>query len=412
MAKTETELTNFRIHRLTQEQYDDLSDANELEANSLYLVDDAKEYVEKQADGSINVGGKKITNLATPTANGDAVPKSYVDTIANARNIKTYTALTQIGLTVGSETIEAIASALPQNSELITVTGGNNNAEIYPATKYGTLRVTKGDEGRINFQYTPKSTNTIYTGVYTNDSTVTQKWTGWDRVVTATDLDNAGGIPIATTAGVGSAYTATVDGITSLTKGAMIVIIPHTVSTSKTVTLNVNSLGAKQIRQKTTYRSDTDIQPAFTSWLASNEPVLLMYDGTYWIQMLGRANAVDIVDKVPISSGGTDATTAKKACENLNAVSYEDKKSGTYTGGNTGTSLTQSGVGKGKGVLIYNTDCMAILSNGGAIYADSSGISFIPAADCRTYENSNGLAFVVTGSKLYAPDVEYHYQVL
>lgn len=120
-----------------------------------------------------------------------------------------------------------------------------------------------------------------------------------------------------TTAGTGAAYTATVNGITSLTAGVSFMMIPHTVSTSKTATLNVNSLGAKTIRRRVSNSTVTTVASVSASWLAANKPVRVTYDGTYWVADLDRPNAADIYGTLPIANGGTGATTAEAARANL-----------------------------------------------------------------------------------------------
>lgn len=147
-------------------------------------------------------------------------------------------------------------------------------------------------------------------------------------------LDSAK-IQVVTTAGTGAAYTATVDGIDSLAKGTMVVIVPHTVSTSTAATLNVNSLGAKAIRQITSYSSGAAVAPASASFLTSGYPVLLMYNGTYWVQLIGRANAADFYGTLAVAKGGTGATDAATARKNLGAVglgSANDYIAGVHIG--------------------------------------------------------------------------------
>ena len=86
-----------------------------------------------------------------------------------------------------------------------------------------------------------------------------------------------------TTAGDGAAYTATVPGITSLTAGVSFIMIPHVVSTSTMPTLNVNGLGAKNIKRRLTSLA-TAAQPGYTAaWLAQGLPFRVIYDGTQWI---------------------------------------------------------------------------------------------------------------------------------
>ena len=94
----------------------------------------------------------------------------------------------------------------------------------------------------------------------------------------------SGGVTTAgTTEGTSEAYSLTIDGITSLTTGLAIILTPHADSTSTTPTLNVNGLGAAQIRRRLSNLS-TVPQPGYAAgWLAAGKPVLLIFDGTYWI---------------------------------------------------------------------------------------------------------------------------------
>ena len=76
--------------------------------------------------GAVDMGGNKITNLAAPTANGDAANRLFVeDTVAAAADnvkavykIKTYTDPTQFGCTNVS-TLNEVYSALPDGSIFI-----------------------------------------------------------------------------------------------------------------------------------------------------------------------------------------------------------------------------------------------------------------------------------------------------
>lgn len=126
-----------------------------------------------------------------------------------------------------------------------------------------------------------------------------------------------------TTAGTGAAYTATVSGITSLTAGVSFIMIPHTNSTTTTPTLNVNSLGAKGIRMRSSSATGTAITAAITAWLASGRPVQVTYNGVYWVTEVTRPAASDLSGTVAIASGGTGATTAAAALTNLGAAASD-----------------------------------------------------------------------------------------
>ena len=135
----------------------------------------------------------------------------------------------------------------------------------------------------------------------------------------------AGGIPVVTTAGDGTAYTATVKGASSLKVGMTVTIIPHAASTSATPTLNVNGLGAKEIRQPVSSSTETSVPGESESWLSAGKPITVMYDGTHWIAQRTRASATGLHGIVPVKSGGTGSDTAEGARANIGAASIEHK---------------------------------------------------------------------------------------
>lgn len=120
-----------------------------------------------------------------------------------------------------------------------------------------------------------------------------------------------------TTGGTGAAYTATVDGITALAAGVSFMMIPHVTSTVVLPTLNVNGLGAKNIRRRVSNSTVTTVASGSANWLYANKPVKVTYDGTYWIADMDRPNATDIYGTLAIDNGGTGASTAEGALENL-----------------------------------------------------------------------------------------------
>ena len=85
-----------------------------------------------------------------------------------------------------------------------------------------------------------------------------------------------------TTAGTGAAYTASVSDLT-LVVGASFVMVPHTVSTTTAPTLDVNSLGAKNIRMRISSSTSATVALPSAAFLAASKPVRMVYDGTYWV---------------------------------------------------------------------------------------------------------------------------------
>ena len=122
---------------------------------------------------------------------------------------------------------------------------------------------------------------------------------------------------VITTSGDGSAYTATVEGVTSLSTGMSFTIIPHVESTETTPTLNVNNLGAKLICRRATSDTNTTTAGLTPYWLKEGKPINIMYDGNSWIADLSKPDAYDIMGIVQIQNGGTGATTAAEARVNL-----------------------------------------------------------------------------------------------
>ena len=129
------------------------------------------------------------------------------------------------------------------------------------------------------------------------------------------DLKN--GVHIVTTGGDGAAYTADVPGITELTAGVNFIMIPHVVSSTTQPTLNVNGLGAKNLRQPLTNNTAATATAALATWLSAGKPVWVKYDGTQWKTDIPRPSASGLYGTVPIDGGGTGATTAQAAAAAL-----------------------------------------------------------------------------------------------
>ena len=130
----------------------------------------------------------------------------------------------------------------------------------------------------------------------------------------------------------GVTYTATVEGITELYNGLEITIIPDTVSTSRSITLNLNGLGAVPIRRPLSFSTfvATSIDADRLYFLSANTPCRLMYHENYtsggiWLMAdKVKVSAQDLYGTVPIESGGTGASTLDGAKENLGISALEE----------------------------------------------------------------------------------------
>ena len=121
-------------------------------------------------------------------------------------------------------------------------------------------------------------------------------------------------VPVVTTEGTGAAYTATLEGVTSLYAGLALIMVPHTTSTSVEPTLNVNGLGDAYIARRASNNTQTTYPGTSASWLKKGMPVLLIYDVDCWV-VTGQSKTIvsDIQGTVGISKGGTGKTNAEQA---------------------------------------------------------------------------------------------------
>lgn len=132
------------------------------------------------------------------------------------------------------------------------------------------------------------------------------------------------GIPaVPATSADGLAYAATVPGVTELTNGLLLTIIPEITSTGTAVTLNVNGLGARYLRLPLSFNNAAMTIPRLETYFTEGRPITVQYDANYanggaW-KTLGkqRTSAQDLYGTVPVEGGGTGAETAAEALKNL-----------------------------------------------------------------------------------------------
>lgn len=126
-----------------------------------------------------------------PTIDAAVTQAKPGGTLDSRLRLSLYTSLEQIGVTVGSETMEAIALALPNDSILEASCGGDNNGaadgSAFPvvsgaALTSGILRVSRiGGYDRVSFDFRVKETaSLLFVGFYSS----ADGWSGWKKVYT------------------------------------------------------------------------------------------------------------------------------------------------------------------------------------------------------------------------------------
>ena len=216
---------------------------------------------------------------------------------------------------------------------------GNNTVRLYdgklldngaaagiPAGKYIDLLIPEAGQGMnrndlIIFQYSQDASTLVESGVFTVLSGTETNGTAADPVLYEEDLltdeatfdqmalwrvpvsganistpvqlfevskniKNAGSSVVEAASDDGIAYSATAPGISELYAGLEITIIPQVESTSETITLDVNGLGAKNVRLPLSSNTTTLVMPEQPNYYTAGRPVKLRYDAT-WLNNKG-----------------------------------------------------------------------------------------------------------------------------
>ena len=158
-----------------------------------------------------------------------------------------------------------------------------------------------------------------------------------ERIVTAHSTD-------------GENYTVNLPGVVKLYTGLEITIIPDSTSTTTLPKLNVNGIGAVNVKRRISGSTSLTVQSESENFLVAKQPIRIFYNGTYWVADMARPHATDIYGAVPVENGGTGADNAQEARENL--------------------GVAPSGFGLGTTAIVV-TDCNAALNNGW-YYANAS----------------------------------------
>ena len=180
-----------------------------------------------------------------------------------------------------------------------------------------------------------------------------QPFLDYDGLATFKEFLN--GVDIVTATGDGAAYTATIPGVTVLKKVLVITIIPDKTSSDMIPTLNVNSLGAKNIKQRLSLNTSLTAEAATESWMVASKPVPLLFDGTQWVTITGRPAATTLYGKTAIKNGGTGADTAAEALTNLGAQAKHTPTTATLSAAgwsNLAQTVNVSGVTSDNTVII------------------------------------------------------------
>lgn len=135
-----------------------------------------------------------------------------------------------------------------------------------------------------------------------------------DNLATKSDVINNNYIIFNAYSNDGINYTGTIQNLTELKSGQILIMFPQKISNSKhDIKLNINELGAKNV-----YRRNSDgksLTYGLTNdWLSPGRYYIIMYNNSYFEMInMQKPVAADLSGTVPISKGGTGATTAAEA---------------------------------------------------------------------------------------------------
>lgn len=156
----------------------------------------------------------------------------------------------------------------------------------------------------------------------TDPANITAFNENWDTIDTQLNiLRNP--VPAISTDGIN--YTATIEGVTSLSNGLTITVIPTMNSVQPNINLNLNGLGAKNVRMTLPFSSgNSGALATVNSWFSADAPMTLRYHAkmNIWKSDLQRQSAQNLYGSVPVQNGGwyiDNSTTDENITDALNA---------------------------------------------------------------------------------------------
>lgn len=149
------------------------------------------------AGAATTINGKPLyktgTTLAPSITAGNAVTVWYHHTgdcfFIKNDDFQILTTLAQIGLTAGTETMQAIGQAMPDYSMLVWQKLTTNASLDYPKTS-GVLTVIRYSQYRVEFRFIYGATGSVseeYFGY--GDNNITPWFTGWKKNISTSDVD-------------------------------------------------------------------------------------------------------------------------------------------------------------------------------------------------------------------------------
>lgn len=143
-------------------------------------------------------------------------------------------------------------------------------------------------------------------------------------------------VGVSATSTDGVSYVATVKGIKALEYGVNFIMVPNIDASDSLLTLNVNNLGAIQIKQRLSNSAATTTPDLVENWVKQDCPVRVTYtkagvDAAWVVDAVYPDLASGVYGTLGIGQGGTGADNAVGALNNLGI------KWGTTAAASTGT---------------------------------------------------------------------------